>query len=98
MLINWGCLVEENFSGKPYVEEDNIRTFSSDIDPSELVWHRDREDRLITVVSGEEWQLQYDDKYPIQLEEYVSYYIPKMQYHRIIKGKTDLVLIILKGE
>jgi len=37
----------------PYSErrKDNliVRTFSQDIDEEELVWHRDREDRQVTV-------------------------------------------------
>jgi hypothetical protein len=29
---------------KPYTDNSNIRTFSKDVDPMELVWHQDKED------------------------------------------------------
>jgi hypothetical protein len=32
---------------KPYTDSTNIRTFSKDVDPIELVWHQDAEDRDI---------------------------------------------------
>ena len=43
--------------GNPYneVSEGNntyIREFSVDTDSSELVWHRDKEDREVTILEG----------------------------------------------
>ena len=84
---------------KPYIdqfEEDGsrIRTFSSDIDNDELIWHRDKKDREITILSGVGWKLQMEDKLPKELELGKLYDIPKEEYHRIIKGKDNLVIRI----
>ena len=84
---------------EPYVdrfEEDGsrIRTFSSDIDSDELIWHRDKKDREITILSGVGWKLQMEDKLPKELELGKLYDIPKEEYHRIIKGKDNLVIRI----
>ena len=89
---------------EPYTEEIleqhgtgvkfKIRTFSEGVDMDELVWHRDREHRTIHVLEGVGWKLQHDDKLPIELEMGRDYYIPKMSYHRVIKGLKRLVLRI----
>ena len=39
----------------PYKDSSNIRFFSKDVDPMDLVWHTDLEDRLIEVLEGEKW-------------------------------------------
>jgi quercetin dioxygenase-like cupin family protein len=79
-------------SGKPYKDVGVIRIFSSDVDGEELVWHRDREDRKITVLEGEGWQFQFNGSLPFELTEGRKFNIPEGMYHRVIKGKTDLVL------
>jgi Zn ribbon nucleic-acid-binding protein len=39
---------ENNYPFDEYIEEGyHIRTFSKEIDDMELVWHRDKEDRLV---------------------------------------------------
>ena len=83
----------------PFEEEkikDNIfiRTFSVDVDEMDLIWHRDHNDRQIVVVEGNAWKLQKDNEEPVILEHGVIYEIKAMEYHRIIKGYGDLVLII----
>ena len=79
-------------SGKPYKDVGVIRIFTSDVDGEELVWHRDREDRKITVLEGEGWQFQFNGSLPFELTEGRKFNIPEGMYHRVIKGKTDLVL------
>jgi len=73
-----------------------IREFSSDVESEELVWHRDRNDRYVTVVEGKEWYIQFDNQLPVKLIEGQVYYIPAHNYHRIIKGleSTNLTLEI----
>ena len=34
----------------PYQDKSNIRTFSKDVDPMDLVWHQDKEDRTIEIL------------------------------------------------
>ncbi len=76
----------------PYSErrKDNliVRTFSQDIDEEELVWHRDREDRQVTVLEETDWQFQFDNELPQVLKNTI--FIPKNTYHRLIKGTGEL--------
>jgi hypothetical protein len=83
----------------PFVEEslpDNkrIRTFPDTIWEEDLVWHRDANDRHIHILSGDGWQLQFDNELPFVLEQFCTYYIPRETFHRVIKGTGDLVIEI----
>ena len=78
----------------PYQDNSNIRTFSKDVDPMELVWHQDNEDREIEVLEGKGWQLQRDNELPLVLEEGDRIFISNNQIHRVIKGETDLKIKI----
>ena len=71
-----------------------IRTFAEELDEEELIWHRDKKDREIAVLSGNGWQLQMDNKLPEELRTGKLYYINKMEYHRLIKGNGTLKLKI----
>lgn len=73
-----------------------IREFSQDVDKMELIWHRDREDRTITILESKGWKLQMDNTLPVVLEEGKSYSIPKSTYHRVIKGEGKLILELEK--
>jgi len=81
---------EQHGTGVPYV----IREFEDSVLEEELVWHRDRESRQVSVLSGTNWSLQHDDELPILLNQGEEYYIPKMTYHRLIKGQGKLVVRI----
>lgn len=91
-------MVVEISSGKPYnevLENDYIiREFSSDINESELIWHRDKKTRKVTILQGEGWKIQMDNSLPETLEEGREYHIPKMEYHRLIKGTGNLLIQI----
>jgi hypothetical protein len=72
-----------------------IREFSQDIDPIELMWHRDDEDRVVTVLEcGKDWKFQYEDDLPIDLEPDTTIIIPRHYWHRVWKGEGKLVLKI----
>ena len=71
-----------------------IRKFSNGVENSELVWHRDKEDRIVESVGDTDWMVQLDNQLPIPLTETV--YIPKEVYHRVIKGTGDLTVRIKK--
>jgi len=82
-------------TGPDYV----IREFTVDIDPIELLWHRDNEDRTVKVVQcGQGWKLQLDDELPTILEPGTSIFILRHQWHRVIKGEGKLVVKIIKNE
>lgn len=71
-----------------------IRKFSEGVDNSELVWHRDKEDRIVESIGYTDWMVQLDNQLPIPLTETI--YIPKEMYHRVIKGTGDLTVRIKK--
>ena len=86
-------------SGKPYIDievtdEYILREFSENIDPIELMWHRDDEDRTIEIIGETDWQIQLDDKLPSSLNERI--FIPRHEWHRVIKGTGNLQLKIYK--
>ena len=82
----------------PFKQKKNngllIREFSKNVSSDELVWHRDREDRDVTVLEGSGWQLQMDNRLPVYLTPGKTYHIPRNTYHRVIKGNTDLLVEI----
>jgi len=71
-----------------------IRTFSEEVEEGELVWHRDKEDRIVKSIGDTDWMIQMDNELPKPLTEMV--YIPKNTYHRVIKGSGDLTVKINK--
>lgn len=84
---------------KPYKDKaigDNrfVRTFEADVYFDELVWHRDKRDRVIKVLAGDDWKLQFDNEIPFEIKIDDVIEIPKMVYHRLIKGSTVLKLMI----
>lgn len=85
----------------PYTEfklgnGDRLRVFKPEVEDEELVWHRDEENRKVMVMESGGWKLQMDNEEPITLVKDKTYDIPKMVYHRIIKGEYELVLRIKK--
>ena len=77
-----------------YVDNKIVRYFSEEVDDKELIWHRDKKTREVEVISGNGWQLQMDNESPEDLKKGKIYRIPKMEYHRVIKGTNKLVLKI----
>lgn len=71
-----------------------LRTFSKDVLSEELVWHRDHNDRIVEVLEGENWEIQFENQLPQTLKVGEEYVIPAYTYHRIKRGTTDLVVRI----
>ena len=71
-----------------------IREFNENIDPIELLWHRDDEDRVIEILGETDWQIQLDNQLPTSMNVPIS--IPKHMWHRAIKGTGCLKLKIHK--
>jgi quercetin dioxygenase-like cupin family protein len=84
------------YTNTPITQTSVIREFSSEVDPMELIWHQDEEDRTIEILEGNGWQLQRDNELPLALQEGDSIFIPMGQIHRVIKGDTNLKLQITK--
>lgn len=87
---------EQNFPFAEIKVEENVyeRIFDEDVDPEELKWHRDGEDRKVRALFETDWKIQLDNELPQSLKEEV--FIPKGAYHRLIKGTGDLVVVVKK--
>ena len=91
-------ILEEDYQ-KPYKDLETstdyiIRKFSEKIDPIELLWHRDDEDRTIEILEDTDWQIQLEDKLPTSLKDRI--FIARHEWHRVIKGTGTLTLKIHK--
>jgi hypothetical protein len=75
-------------------EQYIIREFNENIDPIELLWHRDDEDRTIEILEGIDWMIQLDDQLPTSLSQRI--FIPRHMWHRTIKGTGSLRIKIYK--
>ncbi len=85
---------------KPYrdlevTEDYTLREFSDSVDPIELLWHRDNEDRTIEIVGETDWAIQLDNKLPTSLNNRI--FIERHEWHRVIKGTGNLLLKIYKS-
>ena len=85
---------------KPYTDIEItdkyiIREFSENIDPIELMWHRDDESRTIEIIGETDWKIQLDNQLPTSMN--VPIFIPKHMWHRAIKGIGNLRLKIHKS-
>lgn len=76
------------------------RTFKSDTPQVELVWHRDKKNRYVTVVPEcypTDWMFQLDNQPPIKFPS-SKLFIPKETYHRLISGTGDLKVRIWEDD
>lgn len=91
---------------RPYIDQrisdiqnEWVREFNLDSDPSEFVWHRDKKDRRVLVLEGDGWFFQMDDHIPCEMKKGDLLEIPKEKFHRIFKaGKNSLKLQISESE
>jgi hypothetical protein len=91
-------VVVEVSTGNPYSDDFSIdyfvRHFDNNLSNDELIWHRDKENREITVLEGKNWSFQYDNSLPFELKVGDTIRVPAEIYHRLIKGTTALSLKI----
>jgi hypothetical protein len=83
----------------PFSEEwisgnQSIRTFNSDTDDEELKWHFDMEDRIIEPLHENDWQFQFDNLLPQNLNSKLL--IKSGEWHRLIKGSGELKIRITR--
>ena len=86
---------------KPYTDIETtdkyiIREFNENIDPIELMWHRDNENRTVEILGETDWKIQLDNQLPTSMNQPI--YIPRHLYHRVIKGTGNLLLKIHKSK
>ena len=76
-------------------ENSSIRGFTNRVDPEELKWHFDGEDRIVELIDETDWSFQFDDELPFTINE-TPIHIPKGKYHRVIMGDNDLIVRVTK--
>ena len=86
----------------PFTEEQIddyifIRTFSADVDEMDLIWHADKENRIITVLEGNGWKFQFDEELPIEMTDGLNISIFEGRIHRVIKGEGPLKIKLQKN-
>lgn len=81
----------------PYIDSGlNLRKFDVSAPDENYVWHRDQENRLVTILSGDGWCFQYENALPFVLKKGSKISIKENEYHRLLKGTTDLLVRITK--
>ena len=73
-----------------------LREFSANVDEMDLIWHEDREDRIVHVLEGNNWKFQFDEQLPFEMLDGIDIIIPKGIIHRIIRGKGPLKIRVYK--
>ena len=86
----------------PYTQKiDNgkiYRTFSPEVDDYEMKWHQDLKDRKVTILEAGGWSFQMDNSMPNKLLNGQQLWIPKLVWHRAIKGTGELKIEIEEFE
>ena len=85
------------FEEKQIDQFNFIRTFSAGVDEMDLIWHADKENRIITVLEGNGWKFQFDEELPIEMTKGKNISILKGVIHRVIKGNGPLVIKLQKN-
>lgn len=80
------CYIDERLSDTSWIREFDPTVTESE----EYVWHRDKNDRSVEILSGDGWQFQFDNELPIIINKNDTIVIPKMVYHRILPGQNKL--------
>lgn len=82
----------------PFNEFENdgfkYRVFETGVKTEELKWHYDETDRVVEVITSNNWKFQLDNQLPYELKSGDVININKYEYHRIIKGIGPLVIRI----
>ena len=84
------------FKEKQISKQLFLREFSANVDEMDLIWHTDREDRIVHVLEGNKWKFQFDEQLPFEMLDDMDIIIPKGVIHRIIKGKGPLKIKVYK--
>lgn len=84
------------FKEKKTDKNSFIRTFSKNTESHELKWHKDKEDRTVTPLNENDWLFQRDNQLPVPINKTIK--IKANEWHRVIKGKSDLIIEVIKHE
>ena len=71
-----------------------VRTFDPNVDVDELKWHQDLKDRNVRIIESGGWSFQMENELPNKLQDAKQIFIPKLVWHRVLKGDGKLVVEI----
>lgn len=89
-------MLEQKYYDIKITETKKYRLFKEDIDARELMWHHDECDRKILVIGGIGWKIQFDDELPIDMNIGTEIEILNHKFHRILKGRDNLIIRIVE--
>lgn len=75
-------------------DRTRLRTFSSKASHDELIWHRDREHRIVQVLEGRGWMMQIEGRLPVPMNVGEVHVIPKETWHRVIRENDASYLTV----
>ena len=86
---------------KPYTDIEVtdkyiIREFNENIDPIELLWHRDSTDRTLEILGETNWRIQLDNKLPILLENHIFIMINHTVNSALLENMSSIPKAIYK--
>jgi hypothetical protein len=84
------------FKEEKLSEQLIVREFRPDVPTEELVWHRDREDRLVEVIEPGGWWFQIDDELPQPLQKGSKHFIKACTWHRVIRTAQTTGTLVVK--
>lgn len=87
-------MVDKIYSDKHPTEHTFIRVFKMNVSDEDLLWHQDEFDRNVTILDGVGWKFQYAEELPRIINSNDKLFVPKLKYHRLLKGNSDLLLLI----
>lgn len=90
------------FSGNESIPETRdgnviIREFAEDVLDDELVWHRDKRNRVVIPLECDGWLFQRDNEPPEEMVKGQAISIQAEEFHRIHRGHGRLVVKIIEG-
>jgi hypothetical protein len=66
----------------------NVRTIQNSVE--HFVWHRDKYDRIVRLVSGKDWYIQMEHELPKPINEHKTMFIEKEMWHRVLCTNDDV--------
>ena len=82
----------------PFIQTNHEGYITREFDASApehlFKWHFDGTDREITALNENDWRFQFDNQLPIPMSGTI--FVKEGEYHRLIKGTTQLTLKIIE--
>lgn len=75
-------------------DRKKLRVISAKSAAVESTWHRDAEDRTVTILDSTNWWFQREDSLPVLLKAGDVVKITAREWHRVIPGEGDLKILI----